>query len=857
MKVKSLRRAGSAILAAAIALNCSAVGSMLAAAAGNKYEFEDSSCTSYSSDIIVESTGLYMEGSGTITMTVNVETAGTYDLIFYAYGVGGSKQQGLSVNGTSVGTLNITAGTDYVPCEVSAVKLQAGENVIEITKSWGWSKFDCLVIEETVLPDIGASDITLCDPDVIPEAQKLMNYMASVYGTNIISGQQEIYQYGPHDYEYEFNYLQDLTGEMPAIRGFDYGNFTCPAFGADDGSTDRIIDWVKNKNGIATSSWHINVPNDIDSYTIGSRIDWSQTSYSAKDNNFSPKNAYTEGTKEYEYYLQALETLATEFNELEEQGIPVIWRPLHEAEGGGGETGSWFWWGKEGSTVYKELWKYTYDVLTNDFGCHNLIWEWNSYNFETSGNWYPGDEYVDIIGYDKYSCTDWSTGSAVLTHNDSSFASTFYGIMERYGSAKMVAMAENDSFSTVDNLINDKAGWLYFCTWYDGGSADINFLSDPMFNTKQDTIDMYQSEYCITLDELPADLYSNEITATTITTGTTTTVTTPDPDKYVFEQFTQAVDVTKDGIEGETLTITIKGEPTASIGGGLCYTDSTGEWTYIEWSGNADKDGNLVCVIDLGQVDASADSTFEVAVWWSNVWDNATESATDFPCELVSVVESGSEGTTTTTTTTSDGETTTTTTTTVDPDFVFEVVKYPVELPEGSKEGKIISFELEGSANASVGGGLCFNGADGEWTNVEWSGNLDADGKGTFEVSLTDVPDSEVSAEVQIWWSNVWDAVNEVGIDKPCEMVSYEVFGQGAELEIIYGDADLDGEVKMSDVIKVMCYASNKQAYPLDEEALNNCDVYQRGDGVDTSDALSIQKKVAQLIETLPESVIE
>jgi len=71
---------------------------------------------------------------------------------------------------------------------------------------------------------------------------------------------------------------------------------------------------------------------------------------------------------------------------------------------------------------------------------------------------------------------------------------------------------------------------------------------------------------------------------------------------------------------------------------------------------------------------------------------------------------------------------------------------------------------------------------------------------------------------------------------------------------IVYGDADLDGEVKMADVIRVMCYSSNEKLFPLEEEALNNCDVYQRGDGVMLSDALSIQKKVAQVIEVLPES---
>ncbi|MBQ9957330.1 MAG: cellulase family glycosylhydrolase, partial [Ruminococcus sp.] len=75
------------------------------------------------------------------------------------------------------------------------------------------------------------------------------------------------------------------------------------------------------------------------------------------------------------------------------------------------------------------------------------------------------------------------------------------------------------------------------------------------------------------------------------------------------------------------------------------------------------------------------------------------------------------------------------------------------------------------------------------------------------------------------------------------------------EGDIVYGDADLDGEVKMADVIKVMCYGCNAELFPLEAQALNNCDVYQRGDGVDVSDALSIQKKVAQAIDSLPESV--
>ncbi|MBQ9899124.1 MAG: glycoside hydrolase [Ruminococcus sp.] len=740
MYSKILRKAGAAALAAAMALNTALVSSVTVTAAdAAKYEFEDATVTGATAvDTDSSASGgsiLYMKDDGTIEMTFTVESAGIYDITIYAHGVGGSKQQDFYINGASQGSLSIPKSDSYEPIK-SSVKLAAGENTLKITSSWGWTMFDYFTVESAVLPDIKAAETTPCDPEATAEAASLMDYLAEMYGNHIISGQQEIYNYGPHGLEQEFEYLKENTGHYPAIRGFDYGNFCCPAFGSDDGSTERVISWVKDKGGIATASFHINVPNDIDSYTIGDRIDWAQTSYTAKDNNFSPSNAYTEGTKEYEYYRQSLTTLAAEFKKLEAEGIPVIWRPLHEAEGGGGETGSWFWWGKEGSAVYKQLWIYTYKTLTEDFDCHNLIWEWNSYNFDTSANWYPGDEYVDIIGYDKYNCTDWSTGSAVLQHNDSAIASTFYGIMERYNSAKMVSMAENDCFSTVSNLTEDKAGWLYFCTWYDGGSDNNNFLTNPVFNTLEDTIEMYQSDYCITLDELPADLYTRNVD-TTATTRQTTVTTTADP--------------------------------------------------------------------------------------------------------------------------------TTTTTTAA---FVFEVVKKSVTLPEGDKTGCTLEFTIEGAPGASIGGALGYGTTAADWTNVEWSGNADADGTLTYTIELDEVPADFTSAELQVWWSNVWDAANEVGIDQPCEIVECKVNSAAATTtessvtttttttaavsgKYLAGDANESGEVNMADAVAIMRSQADPDNYSLTAQGRINADVIGN-DGVTNNDALAIQQYEAGIYTELP-----
>lgn len=69
----------------------------------------------------------------------------------------------------------------------------------------------------------------------------------------------------------------------------------------------------------------------------------------------------------------------------------------------------------------------------------------------------------------------------------------------------------------------------------------------------------------------------------------------------------------------------------------------------------------------------------------------------------------------------------------------------------------------------------------------------------------------------------------------------------------VYGDADLNGAVEIADVVAIMVHCSTPNG-TLSEEAINNADVYQRGDGIGNMDALAVQKRIAQLISELPES---
>ena len=74
--------------------------------------------------------------------------------------------------------------------------------------------------------------------------------------------------------------------------------------------------------------------------------------------------------------------------------------------------------------------------------------------------------------------------------------------------------------------------------------------------------------------------------------------------------------------------------------------------------------------------------------------------------------------------------------------------------------------------------------------------------------------------------------------------------------EIIYGDADCNGVVEITDVVRIMTHLTTPGGV-LDEQGLLNADVYQRGDGIGNMDALSVQKSIAQLISSLPESYMD
>lgn len=460
---------------------------------------------------------VWMQSSGTITFTVTVPTTGMYTISTrYMQELSAEgRQQSLTVNGVSKGSFMLPYATTWSNYGFGYHKLTQGVNTIQLKAGWGFAYFDTFTVDHANLDPLEVQPV-LSDAQATPETHILMNYLTQVYGDHILSGQQEIYGSGNNgNYELEFDWIHNLTGKYPAIRGFDMMNYN-PLYGWEDGTTERMIDWVNNREGIATASWHINVPRNFTTYQLGSFVDWKDATYKPTETNFNTANAVVPGTKEYQYVMLTIADLAEQLQILQNNNVPVLFRPYHEAEGNGGLNGegAWFWWASAGAEVYKQLWDLLYTELTETYGLHNLIWTYNSYVYSTSPAWYPGNDKVDLVGFDKYNTVYNRYDGLSGVPNEDAITSIFYQLVDLTGGTKMVAMTENDTVPSVQNLTEEKAGWLYFCPWYG------EYLMSTAYNFPATLTALYQSDYVITLDELPNLKSTTPIPSATITPKT-------------------------------------------------------------------------------------------------------------------------------------------------------------------------------------------------------------------------------------------------------------------------------------------------------------------------------------------------
>lgn len=204
-----------------------------------------------------------------------------------------------------------------------------------------------------------------------------------------------------------------------------------------------------------------------------------------------------EGTWENGILKDDLKEMADYLKLLQIKNIPVVWRPLHEAAGNiyeysGGSA--WFWWGANGAESYKQLWIYMFEYFEAQ-GLNNLIWVWTTQTKDD--DFYPGDEYVDIVGRDIYNVSD-----------ASAISSQFISVQEKYPT-KMVTLSEFGNVAPISEQWSDGAKWSYFMPWYDydrtNDISEADFAStDHIHANAAWWQDAFNQSYVITLDQMPS-----------------------------------------------------------------------------------------------------------------------------------------------------------------------------------------------------------------------------------------------------------------------------------------------------------------------------------------------------------------
>lgn len=397
------------------------------------------------------------QGEGNLTFTINFTEDASYNIYIQVASPSGYKANNFVVDGTSI-TFATNQNASYIKLKlVSFLKLAAGAHKIEITRSWGWINIDYIEFEKVDPSSVFNISKTLVTPDPTTETAKLYQFLYDNYQKKIISGVMNMS---------ESNWLKTNTGKNPALVGFDFLFCGRNYSWYNENTPYTEAKALYDNNGIPAFCWHWRDPSRV-----------TEEFYTSKTT-FDISKIFDETSAEYKAMIKDIDYTSGLLKRFQDNKIPIIWRPLHEAAGG------WFWWGAKGAAPCKKLWQVMFDRMVNYHGLKNLIWVWT--REPNDDEWYPGDEYVDIVGRDIYKEGDHS--SQILEFND---------LTSRYGGKKMVTISESGSFPDVDNLIKDGAGWSWFMPW----NGDFTRLAK--YNSLDLWKKMFASDYVLTLDEMP------------------------------------------------------------------------------------------------------------------------------------------------------------------------------------------------------------------------------------------------------------------------------------------------------------------------------------------------------------------
>lgn len=427
----------------------------------------------------------------------------------------------LYINGREVWIFRTAGDGNFSEKNLENIWLEKGINEITVQSTDNLVDIDFVKIESNadisaLNPDLSAA--VLSNPKASYRAQALYQILCSNYGKQVLTAQHDTAGGSS-----ETAAVQQLTKKAPAVRVSDIGLYTKQnpkdvtqainyfEAGGLIGYDWYWIDPTGDKNCDKFEVKDVNfdfkkaVPKTVDKPAqypdddgdglpdegaepispASSEPEYSIEEIAAWDSD-TIEYYYNNGDISNELYciLNDIDKISGKLAKLQEEGVPVLWRPLPVASNG------LYWWGTDKET-YKWLWKLMYTRMTTYHELNNLVWVWSAQN----ADWYVGDNYCDVLSVDVY--TDGNRNAQINT----------LLFLNNLCKTKPLAMSECGNLPAIESVLQEKAFWAYTALWTEP------YLSTEMgvYATDEEEkvkaagrfTEFYNNNYTLTREELP------------------------------------------------------------------------------------------------------------------------------------------------------------------------------------------------------------------------------------------------------------------------------------------------------------------------------------------------------------------
>lgn len=297
---------------------------------------------------------------------------------------------------------------------------------------------------------VNAEGIKCSNPNAAPEAKALLEFLNSISGKYILSGQHNYPNTKDRNSEFAENYI----GKMPVIFSSDFGFAKAGDKDSYLARNDIVNEAIRqHKAGaIITLMWHAVPPTANEPIVFqqdpGKTSPDSLASVQGQLLDQQYKDLLTPGTELYKHWCAQVDTIALYLKRLQDAHVPVLWRPYHEM------NGDWFWWGgRIGKKGTAALYRQLYDRFVNYHKLNNLIWVWSvdrpAIPEREFSNYYPGNKYLDILSLDVYG---------------SDFSQAYYDSLVNLSKGKVIALAEVGN-PPENSILKSQPLWAYYVIW--------------------------------------------------------------------------------------------------------------------------------------------------------------------------------------------------------------------------------------------------------------------------------------------------------------------------------------------------------------------------------------------------------